>query len=132
MSKQTIPFQVDDISALAKSLKMAAGQANIAPSHVEWLNVLARAAGYKNFQHFRANHAAEQRLAKPSGPIEAIDHHLIEQTLRHISSEATLLRWPSRKAQKDLCLWWLWSLFPAHASLTEGEVNTLVEEQEWL
>nr|WP_319512932.1 DUF2087 domain-containing protein [uncultured Cohaesibacter sp.] len=129
MSKQTIPFQVDDISALAKSLKMAAGQANIAPSHVEWLNILARAAGYKNFQHFRANHAAEQRLATPSRPPETIDHHLIEQTLRHISPEATLLRWPSRKTQRDLCLWWLWSLFPAHASLTEGEVNTLLKSK---
>ena len=129
MSKHPLPFQVEDISALAKSLKKAAGQAELPPGHVEWLNILSRAAGYKNFQHFKASHAAEQRLATPAKETGAIDHSLIEQTLRHVGPHETLLRWPSRNAQRTLCLWWLWSLFPARASLAESEVNELLKSR---
>ncbi|WP_321340123.1 DUF2087 domain-containing protein [uncultured Cohaesibacter sp.] len=126
MSKHPLPFQVEDISALAKSLKKAAGQAGLPPGHVEWLNILSRTAGYKNFQHFKASHAAEQRLATPAKETGAIDHSLIEQTLRHIGPHDTLLRWPSRNAQRTL---WLWSLFSARASLAESEVNELLKSR---
>lgn len=126
MTKSSLSFQVEDISQLAKSLKKSAGQGDMSPSHVEWLNILARAAGFRNYQHFKANHDAEKRLAATQ-TIEPIDHVLIEHTLRHIDEEARLVRWPSRPTQRNLCLWWLWSLFPANAALTEKEVNALLK-----
>ncbi|WP_319414472.1 DUF2087 domain-containing protein [uncultured Cohaesibacter sp.] len=127
MSRTTLPFEVGDISALAKSLKKASEKSELPPSHVEWLNILARAAGYKNFQHYKADHNAEQRLKAQPQPAEQADHALIEKALRHIGDDIKLLRWPGRASHRSLVLWWIWSLFPAHISLTEKQVNTLLK-----
>nr|WP_321456981.1 DUF2087 domain-containing protein [uncultured Cohaesibacter sp.] len=126
MSKSTLRFQVEDISALAKVLKKATEQKDVSPSHVEWLNILAHAAGYKNFQHFKASSKAEQRLAAPKLLLQTVDHLLIEKTLRHFDSRSRLVRWPSHFSQRELCLWWLWSCFPAKEPLAESEVKTLL------
>ena len=63
MSKSLTPFSCDDISALAKSLRKQLQQHESFPSHVEMLNILAKASGLQNFQQLRQQHV-EQLLSE--------------------------------------------------------------------
>ncbi|GFK95147.1 hypothetical protein NNJEOMEG_03005 [Fundidesulfovibrio magnetotacticus] len=55
MSRIPLPFAVGDVSALAKSLRSQMDSLGRIPSHLELLNMLARAGGRRNFQHLRAD-----------------------------------------------------------------------------
>lgn len=66
------------------------------------LNMLARAAGFRNYQHFKAASA-------DAPPAEPVDLVLVEKVSRHFDAEGVLLRWPARRSQQPLCLWALWS-----------------------
>ena len=101
MSRESFPFSVDDISALAKALRGNLADAQATPGHVEMLNILARAAGCRNFQHFRANAQAKARLdapVTPATPPEVVDYARLRRLLRHFDAAGRLVRWPSNGA----------------------------------
>ena len=62
MSRTLLPFHVPDVSQLARTLRGQLDRPRGPPGHVEVLNILARAAGYRNFQHLRS---AALRAAAP-------------------------------------------------------------------
>lgn len=128
MSRSLIPFAAEDVSALARSLGRELNAAGEKPGHVQLLNMLARSVGFRNFQHFRAQQAAEGRLAalaRAPEP-EPVDLTRVARTARHFDGAGRLARWPSKASQRDLVLWALWSRLPAGATLTEKEVNGLL------
>jgi hypothetical protein len=61
MPRLQLAYEVADISALARSLRDGLGKLERMPGHVELLNLLARSAGFRNFQHFRADAEVRQR-----------------------------------------------------------------------
>lgn len=134
MSRTPLPYSADDISALARSLRaQLAGRAE-PPGHVEWLNMLAKAVGCRNFQHFRAQ-TAEQAMAQsaaqdhPDATIEApppADPVKILKVARCFDAAGALLRWPPKRSERDLCLWVLWSRIFAGRAMSEGEVNDVL------
>jgi len=123
MSKTLLPFHVDDMSALARSLSGQLAGRERPPGHVEMLNMLARAAGWRNFQHFRAQSAARERLAAPPPAPEPVDLARARRLLRHFDAEGQLVRWPGKFSDREPCLWVLWAALPARRSLDEPEVN---------
>ena len=129
MSRSVFSFVAEDVSALARALGREIGAAGEKPSHVELLNILARAVGFKNFQHFRAQQAARAHLhaAEQPAPVPApVDLTRVARTARHFDAAGRLARWPSKASQRDLVLWALWSRLPRGATLTEKEVNGLL------
>ncbi len=127
MSKLIIPFATPDISALAKSLRAQLAELGHTPSHVEMLNLLAKAGGHTNFQHMRADAAAAGRLsASPAAP--PVDHTRLEKLLRHFDAEGRMLRWPGKTSHQDLCLWVIWSRIPADTRMSELEVNEIIKD----
>ncbi len=127
MTRTPIAFSVDDISALAKSLRKQCEGRDTLPGHVELLNMLARSAGHQNFQQFRSLAAPSQPAAEaprpaPIGP----DLALVERVLRHFDGDGRLIRWPARRSQQLLCLWALWAAFPARESLDDSDVKALL------
>jgi hypothetical protein len=136
MSRTTFSFHSDDISALARSLvKQWSKEAN-PPGHLQMLNMLARAAGFQNFQHFRAD--AEATLsAVPKPATQSSVAPLIEQTgqpnknvqrlLRHFDLHGRLMRWPSKFSEQQPCLWPIWARIPARRDLTERQVNEAIK-----
>lgn len=127
MSRTLIPFATDDMSALARSLRDAlVGRAG-PPGHVEMLNVLSRAAGHRNYQHFRAQLEARERLAEPAAAPAALDHLRVLRTARQFDSDGRLVRWPSRPWQRTLCLWALWSAIPSGETFSEREISRLLD-----
>lgn len=54
MPRSIFSIDIADLSTFAKSLREQIGRLDRQPSHVEMLNLLSRAAGFRNFQHLRA------------------------------------------------------------------------------
>ena len=130
MSRTLLPFHSDDISALARSLKGQLANCESQPSHLELCNMLVRANGYRNFQHYRAQLAARDLLeSRPPAPEpEPVDFVRIKRLLRMFDPEGKLMRWPSKRSQQELCLWVIWSKLPARHVFTEKEINLLLND----
>ena len=125
MSKLHIPFAVADLSGLAKSLRAQLAALDHPPSHAEMLNILAKGAGYANFQHLRADSEAAGRLSA-APPEDPVDHARLEKVLRHFDAEGRMIRWPGRTNHQDLCVWAIWAAIPADTRLGEAEINRII------
>ncbi|HYI01972.1 DUF2087 domain-containing protein [Hyalangium sp.] len=126
MSRLALPFEVADLSAFARSLRDQLDKLEHKPSHVELLNMLCRSAGFRNYQHFRADAEARQRLAAAQEVKPVPDHQLVEKVARHFDGEGRLLRWPAKAPHLELCLWVLWARIPSGRVLTEREISDLL------
>ncbi len=127
MSRDPLPFAVTDLSELARSLHRQLAGSERTPSHVELLNMLARAAGRRNYQHFRRDLTAGRRLAEPAAIAPAADRVRTEKALRHFDAEGRLLRWPARASLQELCFWVLWSRLPSRAVLTDRQISLMLQ-----
>ena len=125
MSKLHVPFATADITALARSLREQLGKLDHAPSHVEMLNMLARANGHANFQHLRANAQAQARLTTQT-PEPQADHTRVEKVIRHFDADGIMVRWPAKTNHQSLCLWVIWSRIPADQRFSEHEINQFI------
>lgn len=121
MPRDTVPLHTDDLSRFARAL--AAELGDTAPSHLSLMNMLARSAGFRNFQHLRADAAARSRLDAPAEPAAAVDHKRIERAMNHFDAEGRLVRWPTKNAIQKLVVWAFWADLDAGESLSEAEIN---------
>ncbi len=139
MSRPVFPFHTDDISSLARSLVKQWADASTPPGHVQMLNMLARAAGYQNFQHFRES--AEAVVSAPSAaPPPLTSPRLVagkmvapanaQRLLRHFDAQGRLLRWPGKFSEQLPVLWTVWARLPARQDMTEREVNDYIRQGE--
>jgi hypothetical protein len=128
MSRIVFPLVVNDISALARALKDQLAAADAKPGHVELLNIIARSAGYRNFQHFRAQYDAKIALesALPAAAAEPVDYVRLKRVARYFDAEGRLLRWPSKAGHREPCLWVLWSRLPAATVLDERQIDGML------
>jgi hypothetical protein len=122
MSRDALPFHAPDVSQLARTLRSQLAGRDRLPGHVEFLSMLARGAGYRNFQHFRTAASPAQPLPAPESP--AIDERRIARLLRCFDAEGRLARWPSKRSEQVLALWVLWARIPSRVDLTEREIST--------
>jgi hypothetical protein len=130
MPRTLLSYQVADVSAAARSLREQLQKLERLPSHVELLNMLARAAGFRNFQHFRAD-SMDARASRP--PSVAKDVRLaispaVEKAARYFDSQGRLTQWPSKESQAKLCLWVIWSQVPSGQRFTEREISDLLKD----
>ena len=118
MSRKSFSIHVGDVSALARTLRQRlAGQERV-PGHVEMLNLLARAGGYRNFQHLRAEQDA------PGAPKAVeINPKRVKKAAGYFDLDGKLARWPKKHSLRELCLWVLWSRLPARTAMSELEFD---------
>ena len=140
MTRLLVPLATPDLSALAKTLKCFLDERHVAqkppPTHVELLNLLARAAGLRNFATLKA-----VALAAPAGSSgvapsmlaghqEAVDVSTLTPTARkallQFDEARRLIRLPSKLSVQQMAMWALWTQFAARRSYTEKEVNALI------
>lgn len=126
MSRNAIPYAMGDISALAKSLQTQLEAGDGKPGHLALLNMLARGAGYRNFQHLRANAEAEGRLTAPTPAPAPLDAAKVEKTARYFDADGILESWPARDGHREICLWVLWSLIEPRRTFSEKEINAVL------
>ncbi len=125
MSRTVFPLYAGDISAFARSLNNQITASEQPPSHLELLNMLARSAGYRNYQHLRAHAQAQDLLASPKPA--PVDFEQVKQQLRYFDAKGRLMQWPGKFSQREPCLWVLWSRLPARKALNEQQVNQLLQ-----
>lgn len=126
MSRELVPLRTDDLSGFARSLARELGEA--APSHLSLMNMLARSAGFRNYQHLRAESKPVAPASPPQPPVaaaEEIDTRRLQRALNHFDHFGRLVRWPTRNAVQKLVVWVFWADLPHGQSLTEAEVNEL-------
>ena len=128
MPRTQLAYAVPDVSVAARSLRDQLSKLERLPSHVELLNMLARAAGYRNFQHFRAEAASGVAAAAPIAGPSTFDAKLVERAARYFGPDGMFLQWPSRERLAKLCIWVLWSRIPAGASFSEIEISELIDD----
>jgi hypothetical protein len=155
MTRTLYPLNVADVSTFAKSLKKqldtrhAEGKAP--PTHVELLNMLAQAAGLRNFQTLRATAGRGPQTAllamdssnEPSNPPPFAEHPIplipppttqaaapvsamVRKALLQFDEQARLVRLPNKLTVQRLAMWWLWTIFEAGRTYTEREVNAIL------
>src|SRR5687767_10283478 len=107
MTRPVFPFYASDISALARSLNNQLVGCDHTPGHVELLNMLARAVGSRNFQHFRAQIVAQQRLLSPLEATAPTDYVELQRLSRYFDVNRRLIRWPTKFSHQEPCLWML-------------------------
>lgn len=126
MPRSIFPMAIADISAFAKSMREQIDRLDHKPGHLEMLNLLSRAAGFTNYQHFRS-------AAKTTSVIEnwnvvgepepVADEKRVLHTLRVFDREGRITRWPGKRSQQELCLWYIWSKIPRAKTFTEREIS---------
>jgi len=140
MTRLLVPLATPDLSALAKTLKSFLDERHAAqkppPTHVELLNLLARAAGLRNFATLKVI-----ALAAPTGPSsiattartvhqDAVDLGTLSATARkallQFDAARRLVRLPNKLSVQQMAMWALWTQFAARRSYTEKEVNALI------
>ncbi len=122
MTRDLIALPVADLSAFTRALSRQLAE-DARPPHQSLMNMLARAAGFRNLQHLQAAHSAGRRLAAPPPPPEAVDHVLVARALNQFDAAGQLIRWPARRSVQILCLWALWSALPRGGPRTERAVS---------
>ncbi|EIE52274.1 hypothetical protein AL036_04970 [Salipiger aestuarii] len=114
MSRDVIPLTIHDLSLFARRLHDGL---KTPPSHLELLGQIARAAGYRNYQHLRAQ----------TTPTPEIDRKLLLRALREFDADGRLRRFPSRNRMQLLCLWPIWARLPAREPLTERQISARLD-----
>ena len=128
MSRTAVPLRVDDLSPFAKILRQTLSGHDGTPTHVELLNMLAKAAGFQNYRHLRADAGTAGRLAIAAEPAPRADLAQIEKAARHFDAAGILSSWPARFNHQLLCLWVLWSRIPAGETFTERQISDLLND----
>jgi hypothetical protein len=109
-SRDLVSFSVSDISLLAKSLRVAITE-NAAPSQVQMLNWLSKAAGFQNYQSLRAAAKAQSIRAtnvvtskEKSEPSLALSAHAAK-ALTQFDEQGRLHKWPYKFAVQRIAMW---------------------------
>jgi hypothetical protein len=117
MPRQRQQIKIDDLSSFTKSLRAALQQQEDFPSHARMLSLVAKAAGYENYQHLRAD---APDIPAPKAP------RSVERALRCFDL-GIMARWPKQTSVQGLCLWVFWARLPAKQDLTEKQVNEVLQ-----
>ena len=140
MTRLLVPLATPDSSALAKSLKSFLDERHGAgkppPTHVELLNLLARAAGLRNFATLKAVAlAAPPGLSGSPSAVRIASHAAVDvstlsatarKALLQFDETRRLIRLPNKLSVQQMAMWALWTRFAARRSYTEKEVNAVI------
>lgn len=139
MTRLLVPLATPDVSAFTKTLKGFLDERHAAgkplPSHVELLNLLARAAGRRNFATLKAHALSAAPTAPPRPPSAtpastAVDLSTLSATVRkallQFDEAGRLMRLPGKLSVQQLACWALWTHFAARRQYTEKEVNAVI------
>jgi hypothetical protein len=133
MPKIAVPYAAADISTVARTLKSALDERHEAgrppPSHVELLNLLARAAGVRNFQSLKAAPPPAALASAVDVPAAKELSATARKALMQFDDAGRLVRLPNKFSVQQMTMWVLWTRFAQRRDYTEKEVNAIVNAQ---
>lgn len=127
MPRELIACPVLDLSAFAKTLRKQLAEAPELPSHLSFMNMIARAAGHRNVQALKAVKPLPRMPAPARGPRHPELSETADRALRQFDAQGRLARWPNKYSVQRYAIWALWMHFDAKRPYTEREVNTILQ-----
>ena len=118
MTREPISLTLPDVSAFARALKSDLG-AEAVP-HQTLLNAIARAGGYRNFQHLSAAQGG-------AAPIETPEGRAVTRALARFDEAGLMASWSTKRKVRQTCLWALWAQVPARTVFTERQISDLFD-----
>lgn len=118
MTRDVISLTLPDVSAFARALKSDLGEA--APPHQSLLNAIARAGGYRNFQHLKATQIGAE-------PIMAAEGRAVSRALARFDETGRLTSWSTKRKVRQHGLWALWAQVPPRHVFSEREISDLFD-----
>lgn len=115
MSRDVISLTIDDLSQFCKTLRAELPQA---PGHAQMLGLVAKAAGYRNYQHLRARNT----------PRPPANRKQVERALRCFDGKGLFETWPARTGIQYLCVWAIWVQIPAREEMNERQISACIDE----
>jgi hypothetical protein len=133
MPKISVPYSAADITTVARTLKTALDERHDngarPPSHLELLNLLARAAGARNFQALKACTPAAPLANEPPVAPAAELSATARKALIQFDDAGRLVRLPNKFSVQQMVMWVLWTRFAPRRTYTEKEVNAVLNSQ---
>lgn len=125
MHRVPLSFVVTDASRFARALGQSLRERAEPPGHVELLNLMARAQGFRNLQALQAAMAPvpDAPLAAEDAPAPLPLSEGARKALQQFDSRGRLMRWPVKFSVQRLAMWLLWQHFDAKRVYSEREVN---------
>lgn len=114
MSRDIVSVQIADLSQFVKSLRAALPGS---PGHLAMLGLVAKAAGYRNYQHLLAQNS----------PRPPVDQRRLERALRHFDVAGLFAKWPGKTGLQHLCVWAIWAQLPARLAMTEPQISARID-----
>lgn len=130
MSRPAFALAITDLSAFARSLRGQLAPLGPVPSHLEMLNIVSRAAGYRNFQHFRAEAETAVPAAAdtpPPPPAPEVDLDKVAKLARYFGADGGLKSWPARTNHQSLAMWVMWSRLPPRQQFSEIQISEMLD-----
>lgn len=123
MTRDVISLSIEDVAQFARALRREVEAADGAPNpekagHQTWLNRVARAAGYRNFQHLSAARKTAEPLA---------DEKRVARAMRYVDGGGRLAQWPAKTGMQKLCLWLVWAGLPAEEEMSERQISARID-----
>ncbi len=129
MTRTALPLALPDVAAFARSLGRSLVERHPTkpepPGHVELLNLIARAAGHRNFQSLKVAPPLAPSQSSAAAPAALTDN--ARKALGQFDSKGRLMRWPVKYSVQQLVMWVLWTHFDAKRIYTESEVNAVLK-----
>ena len=122
MAREAVSLTIADLSAFSRALRAELARGMEPPGHLALMNMLARAAGFGNVQHLKA-----AVLRAPMAPVAPSVPRSLAVALRSFDTGGRMARWPAKTSVQGLCLWAIWSHLPARRTLSEAEVNRVID-----
>ncbi|NVK47669.1 MAG: DUF2087 domain-containing protein [Rhodobacteraceae bacterium] len=121
MTRECISLTLPDVSAFARALKSEFGDEGAeAPGHQSLLNAIARAGGYRNFQHLKATQTG-------AGPVTPAEGRAVTRALARFDEAGLMTSWSTKRKVRQHCLWALWAQVPSRREFTEREISALFD-----
>lgn len=118
MSRTSVRLDISDLSQFTKNLSKQWPEEK--PTHLSLMNLLAKSAGYKNFQHLKAS---------DSGP-EAQQLSASEKRWgRLVSHMGTITRWPTKRKDQLAILWRTYHSLPEFEQWTQQQLDGWIKNR---
>lgn len=120
MSRDHIQLQITDLSGFASQLRKHLSQSDEFPGHLAFLGMIARAAGFRNYQHLQSQADKQRPLSKEVAK-------KLQRAIRAFDGGTRLAHWPAQTAVQGMCLWPIWFDLSGREPLSERDVNTAIK-----
>ncbi|AUH66222.1 DUF2087 domain-containing protein [Paracoccus zhejiangensis] len=106
---------ITDLSGFARTLARDLSGQEV-PGHQAMLALIARAAGFRNYQQLRAE-----------APRPAVSKS-VERALRNFDTQGRMIAWPAQTKLQGLCLWRFWAGLAPGRDYREADLNAALKE----